>query len=142
MIHLESINAQKLMQQPILSYFPLCRCYLSEPLFSQPQYEWFMATDDQFEADLKFLPYGIVCVTENKFLPSDNMHISCIEISTEVRSMGLGSALMNYLIATALDNDYKYVTLQIREPHLETYYNRFGFTMQNISDIPMMVLEL
>ena len=148
MIQLNPISPEKLVNTPNISQiFPLAMEYLTSgkwgDTYWQPQYEWFYITDNSYEdfaAQRTWL--GIICVTdESNIIFQGEMHLSVLEVAKPIKGMGIGTEIVDRLIDIAMECNYECMTLQIRNPNLAHFYERFGFKYQVINEVPMYVLN-
>lgn len=128
----------------IETLFPLASMYLLDPLFIQPKYEWFYITDDRFSTDEERNTWlGLICLTEDKFIYGDNLHLSVLEVAEPIHNLGVGTSIVNMIIDVAMKNYYKTLTLQLRDSSLESFYERFGFKKnQNNGGVEFYQLNL
>lgn len=129
MINLTQINPKELKTVSGLSeVFPFSLQYLSKPEYVQDKYEWYYITDDQFnDPEERETWLALICVTEDKYIYGDNLHLSVIEVASPIQGMNVGTRVINKLIEVALQNNYTTLTLHIKNPELTSFYERFGF---------------
>lgn len=108
--------------------FPFSYHYLCNPEFVQDKYEWYYITDDQFnDPEEREAWLAMICVTEDKYIYGDNLHLSVIEVASPIQGMNIGTRVINKLMEVALQNNYKTLTLHVKDPNLKSFYERFGF---------------
>lgn len=148
MIYLNSINPLNIISdngfnQYVQEYFPLSKTYLSNDEFIQEKYEWFFITDDMFSREEEREAWlGMICVTEDKFIKKDNLHLSVLEVANPIRGLNIGTRIVSSLIDIARKNGYTTLSLQIQNPELLKFYIRFGFAYENVGGHDVYVLYL
>lgn len=70
-------------------------------------------------------------ITGRDFFIKNSLHIFTIEIKQSERSGGIGSKILQQFIDS---NKGETITLQAHEPSLISYYERFGFELQQPND--------
>lgn len=129
MIQLNIINAEELKNSDeVKSVFPFSCKYLENPEYCQKKYEWYYITDNFFNDPAEREAWlGLICVTEDKFIYGDNLHLSVIEVAEPIRGLSVGTKIIDRLIDVARQNEYTTLTLHCKNDDLLGFYNRFGF---------------
>lgn len=129
MLNLTQVNAKELKNvSGISEVFPFSYQYLCNPEYCQEKYEWYYITDDQFNTQEERETWlALICVTEDKLIYGDNLHLSVIEVALPIQGMQVGTRVVNKLIEIALQNNYKTLTLHAKSERLKGFYERFGF---------------
>lgn len=113
----------------VIDYFPFSKKYIDSYEFGDKKYEWFFITDDSLRTDVEKNTWlGIVCLTENKYVLEDNLHLSVIEVASPIKGLNIGTRILNRIIDIGVKNYYNTLTLQIQDKELLKFYVRFGFT--------------
>jgi len=102
--------------------------------FYNNEYHW-------FEVIIEEKIVAIICLAENKFLQS-SLNLSVLEIFIKYRGTGIGTEIMKELKKIAKSMNYKYMTLQTRNPSLIEFYKKFNFSTHLIGKTPIMVTSL
>lgn len=124
--------------------FPFSYKYLCNIEYLQDKYEWYYVTDDQFnDPEERETWLALICVTEDKYIHGDNLHLSVIEVASPIQGMRVGTRVINRLMEVALDNNYTTLTLHVKNPDLAPFYERFGFKeVQNLGGVNFHQLDL
>lgn len=142
-IKINDIIGNRVTYGNIDTYFPFSKKYIDSPEFQNEKYEWFYITNDEFRNKEEQNTWiGLVCLTENKYVPSDNLHLSVIEVASPILGLNIGTEILDRIIDIARDNNYKTLTLQIQDANLIKFYVRFGFAYDNIGGRDVYVLYL
>ena len=145
MLNLTIVNPTELKNmRDLQEIFPFSYKYLCNPEYLQDKYEWYYVTDDQFsDPGEREAWLALVCVTEDKYIYGDNLHLSVIEVAAPIQGMCVGTRVINKLIDIALANNYSTLTLHIKDPKLTSFYERFGFKeVQNLGGLTFHQLDL
>lgn len=145
MLNLTQVNPLELKSvNGLQDVFPFSVMYLNDTEFVQDKYEWYYVTDDQFnDPEERETWLALICVTEDKYIYGDNLHLSVIEVASPIRGMCVGTRVINRLIEIALANNYTTLTLHIKDPNLTSFYERFGFReVQNLGGVVFHQLDL
>lgn len=145
MIYLNEIKATELKSTPgFEEIFPFSLQYLNNAEFCQSKYEWYYITDDQFNDPKERETWlAIICVTEDKYIYGDNLHLSVIEVAEPLQGLYIGTKVIDKLIDVARQNQYTTLTLHIKDKKLESFYKRFGFEeVRNDGGMTFHQLEL
>ena len=117
---MDSKECETLVRSKLAEYFPMCIEYFDkDPMYASDKVEWFQI----IFPDIAYVPCALVCFKERE----DNLHLSVIEVSKPCRGNGRGAEIMKHLLKVAERNGYRAMTLQLREPKLESFYQQFGF---------------
>ena len=130
MVNFNPIKAQVLVNKidSISQYFPFSADYIECPEFQNERYEWFYITDDSFSTEAERDTWlGLVCVTENKYLGGQNIHLSVLEVASPLRGLNIGTSITDRFIDIARKSGYDTLSLQVRNRDLLKFYRRFGF---------------
>lgn len=145
MLNLTQVKAEELKNvSGLQDVFPFSYKYLCNPEYLQEKYEWYYITDDQFnDPEERETWLALICVTEDKYIYGDNLHLSVIEVASPIRGMCVGTRVINKLMEIALDNNYTTLTLHVKDPALTSFYERFGFReVQNLGGMVFHQLDL
>lgn len=130
MINFNPIQADVLFNQidKFSRYFPFAVDYIECPEFRTEKYEWFFITDDSFSTTEERETWlGLVCVTENKYLGGQNIHLSVLEVAEPLRNLNIGTSIVDRFIDISRRSGYETLSLQVRNRDLLRFYRRFGF---------------
>lgn len=147
MLNFAPISAEQISEtENIEKLFPMVMEYLDKSgpwgeTYWNEDYEWFVVCDDSFETESERKTWlSIVCLTEKRF--ENNLHLSVFEIAAPLHSLGLGTKVMSSIIDIGLKNHYGTLTLQVRNPKLVKFYQRFGFKPEIVNGTNYFVLQL
>ena len=130
MINFNPIQAETLLRDinRFSTYFPFSVDYIECPEFRTERYEWFYITDDSFRTEEERTTWlGLICVTENKYLGGENIHLSVLEVAEPLRSLNIGTSIVDRFIDISRKSGYDKLSLQVRNRDLMRFYRRFGF---------------
>lgn len=129
MIELNKVeNSELLKVKGLQDVFPFAARYISSPEYQQQKYEWYYITDNGFNTPEERSTWiGLICVTDDKYIYGDNLHLSVLEVATPIRGLSIGTRIVDRLIDIARENEYKILTLHMKEDSLIGFYSRFGF---------------
>lgn len=149
MLQLNPISAEELVNTKNLTQiFPMVSEYLTSgkwgETYFQPEYEWFYITDNSYEDPVSQRTWlAIICVTDEANLTfQGEMHLSVLEVAKPIIGMGIGTEVVDRLIDIAMECHYSCITLQIRNPKLKGFYERFGFKCDIINNVPLFILKI
>lgn len=149
MIELNHIKTEDLLKiSGLESIFPFSMIYLNELEFRMPKYEWFYITDSGFNTPEERATWiGLICVTEDKYIYGENLHLSVLEVAKPLRGLTIGTKIVNKLIDVSRENLYTTLSLCVKNDKddrddLIRFYKRFGFQEQNVQGQEVFVLDV